>query len=283
MIHSNVGGAGPCLPCTVIHRPLTCSPSLACGWCRSAAADQAVSLQELLRAVKAELLLKDAAVKALNRRLGQAGAQSPSDGHSQRGVSPTPWHEQQQQGSPARPASRGSTSWASGGERGGRPSAAGMPVAAAQPSSPIAGLQQAGRISFASPAIPSPAPSYLPLSALQQQQQQQQGWLRQGAASATATASHPGTTASSSHARASTGASSGRSMGAVPPGVRAALSPAQLSPAPQAEVQAEVSDQRVGFLLELVVQKRVSAAQAQQVRAVGTGVMRDMVWHLALP
>lgn len=226
---------------------------------RSIAADETLSLQELLRSVKAELLLKDAAIRALNRENAQraerllalqahvdalsqqvaAAQQQPSSSHSGGSQARAAlayaqhlWASPLTAATLATPGaaiSSASSSLASG-ERGG-----GMP----QPVSPVAGL-------FASPAT-----SFIPLPTSQQ---------------------HPATSATSSPASSSSrvpGGSPARSgAGAAP----AAPSPQlHASPATMSALAAGLSDQRLSYLLELVVQKRLSAAQAQQVGAEEVG------------
>lgn len=227
---------------------------------RTAAADEAQSLQELLRGVKAELLLRDASIRALTREnaqrgerlralqahidaLGQqvAAARQPSPGGSQALV-PGRWD------SPltalTAPAVAGSASasvsQASGGGQGS------WALGAPMPGSPVSGL-------FASPAA-----SYMPLASHQQ---------RPGSASAaTATtisppaSSSPGPAAGSPGASAASGASSAPAPAPHPP-----ASPATAAAAAMAAGNGDLLDSSMAYLLELVVQKRLAPAQAQQV------------------
>lgn len=261
----------------------TCSPVASSGRRRSAADGRAVSLQEILRSVRAELLLKDASIKALTRENAQRAErlralQALIDSLTQQGnldaVGPSPTHVQARlaclglaQASPAassgRPGSGGAApSWASG-SGGGRPGAA---LADPPPRSPSAAQQftpsppTAQHFTFA-----SPPPSYMPLQT--SPPQQAASWQQRSDAGSQHSASAPASAGSTARAPAASPPSGGAPSGAavdVPasPLQQQLLPPRALSPG----AAGDLSDSRLSFLLELVVAKRISAAQAQQVR-----------------
>ena len=267
---------------------------------RNAADQQAVSLTELLRSVKAELLLKDATIKSLSRDNAQRlerlrGLQAQVESLSLQvhaggcGSQATPGRMAGGYGdTPAGSLPYGSSTLhlhgstaagASGGRGGCRGSSAtpssGMACGHHQPRS------VAQQFTFASPAASSPAPSYIPLSAQQhhshhqqQQQQQQQGWRHLAATALLPTmvgssgggrgVLAPGSPASASSASGGGASGSMHSLGAA--GGAAAVAAAE--PPLPSPLAAELSGPHLSFLLELVVERRVSAAQAQQVRPV---------------
>ena len=242
------------------------------------AADQTLSLQELLRSVKAEAVLKDAAIKALRRENARlvslvqpqaTMAMTPSSGGQPGTGAGQPLAQRLGMTSPLPGATTSPVASASSGAGlragGDRLGWAAMPVAAtpaaAAPGSPVAGLQQPQQpqqFSFTSPTAASSAPSYIPLAGAQQQQS--------------------GGTSAATVSPAFSAATSGRalgSLGSVSPAsslsqAAAALSSQLRVPTGGGVVAAagQLDDQRLSFLLELVVERRITAAQAQQVRHV---------------
>lgn len=221
------------------------------------AADQTLSLQELLRSVKAEAVLKDAAIKALRREnarlVSLVQPQAPLAPSSMGHLGAT---------SPAASASSGLRAGSSTPGWAAAPMAVAAAPAIAAPASPVAGLQhpQPQQFSFTSPATASSAPSYIPLAGAQHQQQQPSGAASASTASPALSAATSGRTLGSLRA-----ASPDSSLGQA----AAALSSQLRVPAAGgvAVAAGELNDQRLSFLLELVVEKRITAAQAQQVGA----------------
>ena len=223
------------------------------------AADQTLSLQELLRSVKAEAVLKDAAIKALRREnarlvsLVQPQAPLAPSGAGHLGAT-----------SPVASASSGAGLRAGSGTPGwaAAPMAVAATPAIAAPGSPVAGLQhpQPQQFSFTSPATASSAPSYIPLAGAQHQQQQPSGAASPSTVSPALSAATSGRTLGSLRA-ASPDSSLGQAAAAL-------CSQLRVPAAGGVAVAAgELNDQRLSFLLELVGEKRITAAQAQQVGA----------------
>ena len=261
-----------------------------------------MSLTELLRSVKAELLLKDATIKSLSRDNAQRserlrGLQAQVESLSQQvhasgsGSQATPGRLAVPYGdTPAGTLPygssvmhpHGSTAAGANGSRGGGGSSATPGSGAASGHHQPRSVAQ--QFTFASPAASSPAPSYIPLSAqqhhshhnYQQHLQQQQGWQLPAATAPLPTTAGssggsrgmlaPGSPASASSAAGSGATGSMRSMGA--PADAAAVAAVAVEPPLPGPLAAELSEPHLSFLLELVVEKRVSAAQAQQVRHV---------------
>ena len=232
---------------------------------RTAAADEAQSLQEMLRGVKAELLLRDASIRALTRENMQRGErlralQAHIDALSQqvaaaRQLSPS--------GSQARAPGRwdsplitltapaAATSASAGGSQASGGGQGSWALGAPAPGSPVAGL-------FASPAA-----SFIPLASQQQ---------RPGSASAVTTASLPPAASSMGPAAAgSPAASAASSAPASAPHLPASPSTAAAAAAAAGGQAGGLSDANLSYLLELVVQKRLGADQAQQVHRRGGG------------
>lgn len=263
------------LACLAELPPGLAAATLAADLCRTSVDQQAASLTELLRSVKAELLLKDASVKALTRENAQRAErlqalQAQVSALSRCGGSGLPACSQQE-------AHSGGAGLSS--QLGSTPGT--LPVRGLDVTSRIgaSGTACSGadfayscppepqQLSFTPAASGSAAPSYMSLSAqLAWQRSQSSASPRDGslhgsgAASGVwqATPGHASSTTSNANSSQLVAADEGAGM------LQQLLAPLRGA---GAVLPPEVCDQQLSYLLELVVAKRLTAAQAQQVNS----------------
>ncbi|PSC71599.1 hypothetical protein C2E20_5054 [Micractinium conductrix] len=294
-----------------------------CCSARTASDQQAASLSELLRGVKAELMLKNASIKSLTRENAQraehlralqaqvdALAALEASAAAPAAVAATSAY-QLQGGARARdamPASSGATSWA--GSAGRRPSSAvlgspsaGLRTAALYDETPSVGGRaysprtlrslaaavpasggDSGATASSWPEQPRVHQQQRQQDQHQHQQEQEQQFSVPAALPSFITLPSPPAwrqQASSSPAGSAHSSAGSAALAQVLPQASSAGAAAAPFALP-ASMSLELSDQRLSYLLDLVVERRVTAAQAQQaINAAAEGDARPLLRMLS--